>query len=113
MSIKALSWAFAQDVGSATYKAVLLALADSSGMHGITVVSPESLQQKANATAEEIGDALAAFELTGLIWRGGQGNKRAVLTGLLKDEYPAGYPAALVMDFHDIFGGVALEILKR
>jgi len=69
MSVTATAWAKKQKTGSATLKAVLLAVADYADENGCAWPSQKRLAEDTELSARSVRDALAGLESKGLIRR--------------------------------------------
>lgn len=69
MSVEAIAWAWAQQTGSATHKAVLLTLANYADEHGFCWPSQELIARRAECSVRTVRTVLKDLEAKGVLQR--------------------------------------------
>lgn len=77
MSIQAITWAWQQDVGSATERLILIAIADFCDEHSQCFPSQAKLAERAMCSTDTVQRALRKMEAMGLLSRRKRGRKSA------------------------------------
>jgi len=69
VSVEAITWALKTDTGSATFKAILLVLANYADIHGVCWPSFEAVAKRAECSVSTVQRAVCTMEEKGLLQR--------------------------------------------